>query len=151
VGFKPTRDKRGLDEKEQVYEQAISHDLVKYGLIPELVGRIPVVATFVDLSVDDLVDILTKPKNAIIKQYQKLFETDGVRLEFTREALRTIAKKSMDNSLGARGLRGIIEDLMLDIMFHLPTLKMASTLKITKKMVEESELKFQNLKFAVGE
>jgi len=151
VGFKPTQDKHDLDEREQVYEQAVSQDLVKYGLIPELIGRIPVVATFSDLSVDDLVDILTKPKNAIIKQYQKLFETEGVRLEFTRESLRTIAKKSMDNSLGARGLRGIIEDLMLDIMFHLPTSKKASALKITKKMVEESELKFQNLKYAVGE
>ncbi len=151
VGFKPTQDKLGGEDKEQVYEQTISQDLVKYGLIPELVGRIPVVATFSDLNVTDLVDILTKPKNAIIKQYQKLFETEGVRLEFTREALRLIAKKSMDNSLGARGLRGIIEDLMLDIMFHLPTSKKASSLKITKKMVEESELKFQNLKYAVGE
>jgi len=151
VGFKPTQENIGLDEKEKVYEQAVSQDLVKYGLIPELVGRIPVVATFSDLSVADLVDILTKPKNAIIKQYQKLFETEGVRLEFTKEALRTIAKKSMDNSLGARGLRGIIEDLMMDIMFHLPTSKRPPSLKITKKMVEESELKFQNLKFAVGE
>ena len=123
----------------------------KYGLIPELVGRIPVVATFLDLSIMDLIDILTKPKNAIIKQYQKLFEAEGVRLEFTREALRKIAQKSMENFMGARGLRGIIEDLMLDIMFHLPTSKKASTLKITKKMVEESELKFQNLKYAVGE
>ena len=151
VGFKPTQEKHGFDVKEKVYEQAVSQDLVKYGLIPELVGRIPVVATFSDLSVTDLVDILTKPKNAIIKQYQKLFETEGVRLEFTREALRTIAKKSMYNSMGARGLRGIIEDLMMDIMFHLPTSKKAPVLKITKKMVEETELKYQNLKFAVGE
>lgn len=151
VGFKPTQDKRGLGEREQIYEQSVSQDLVKYGLIPELVGRIPVVATFSDLGVDDLVSILTKPKNAIIKQYQKLFEMEGVRLKFTREALRTIAKKAMVNSMGARGLRGIIEELMLDIMFHLPTSKKASALNITKMMVEESELKFQNLKYAVGE
>jgi len=151
VGFKPTQDIRGLSEREQIYEQAVSLDLVKYGLIPELVGRIPVVATFSDLGVDDLVSILTKPKNAIIKQYQKLFEMEGVKLKFTREALRTIAKKAMVNSMGARGLRGIIEELMLDIMFHLPTSKKASVLNITKKMVEESELKFQNLKYAVGE
>ncbi len=151
VGFKPTLEKNELDESAQVYEHAVSQDLVKYGLIPELVGRIPVVATFSDLGIHDLVNILTKPKNAIIKQYQKLFETEGVRLTFTREALRTIAKKSLDNSLGARGLRRIIEDLMLDIMYHLPTSKKPGILKITKKMVEESELKFQNLKFAVGE
>ena len=151
VGFIPYQDKHGLEIKEHIYEQTVAHDLVKYGLIPELVGRIPVVATFLDLSIMDLIDILTKPKNAIIKQYQKLFEAEGVRLEFTREALRKIAQKSMENFMGARGLRGIIEDLMLDIMFHLPTSKKASTLKITKKMVEESELKFQNLKYAVGE
>ncbi len=151
VGFKPTLEKNDLDERDHVYEKAVSQDLVKYGLIPELVGRIPVVATFSDLGIHDLVDILTKPKNAIIKQYQKLFETEGVRLEFTREALRIIAKKSIDISLGARGLRRIIEDLMLDIMYHLPTSKRAGTLKITKKMVMESELKFHNLKYAVGE
>jgi len=151
VGFKPTLEKNESDESGQVYEQAVSQDLVKYGLIPELVGRIPVVATFSDLGIRDLVNILTKPKNAIIKQYQKLFETEGVRLTFTQEALRTIAKKSIDNSLGARGLRRIIEDLMLDIMYHLPTSKKHGTIKITKKMVEESELKFQSLKYAVGE
>jgi len=151
VGFKPTQNERDLGEREQIYEKAVSQDLVKYGLIPELVGRIPVVATFSDLGVDDLVKILTKPKNAIIKQYQKLFEMEGVRLKFTREALRTIAKKAMANSMGARGLRGIIEELMLDIMFHLPTSKNASVLNITKMMVEESELKFENLKYAVGE
>lgn len=151
VGFKPTIEKNDLVEMGQVYEKANSHDLVKYGLIPELVGRIPVVATFSNLEIHDLVDILTKPKNAVIKQYQKLFETEGVRLEFTREALRKIAKKSTDNNLGARGLRKIIEELMMDIMYHLPTSKKTGTLKITKKMVEESELKFQNLKYAVGE
>ena len=151
VGFKPSVEMEDMEKKDRVYEQAISQDLVKYGLIPELVGRIPVVATFSDLSIQDMVDILTKPKNAIVKQYQKLFETEDVRLEFTREALRSIAKKSMDNSMGARGLRGIIEDLMLDIMYHLPTSKRAGRLKITKKMVEESELMFQNLKYAVGE
>ncbi|MFC2161259.1 ATP-dependent Clp protease ATP-binding subunit ClpX [Acidobacteriota bacterium] len=151
VGFKPTQKKRSPVERDHIYEHSVSMDLVKYGLIPELVGRIPVVATFSDLGVDDLVNILTKPKNAIIKQYQKLFKMEGVRLKFTREALRTIAKKAMANSMGARGLRGIIEELMLDIMFHLPSSKKAPELKITKMMVEESELKFQNLKYAVGE
>ncbi len=133
MGFKPTIEKNDLIEMGQVYEKANSQDLVKYGLIPELVGRIPVVATFSNLEIHDLVDILTKPKNAVIKQYQKLFETEGVRLTFTQEALRTIAKKSIDNSLGARGLRRIIEDLMLDIMYHLPTSKKPGTIKITKK------------------
>ena len=151
VGFKPTIKKDDLVEMGQVYEKANSQDLINYGLIPELVGRIPVVATFSNLEINDLVDILTKPKNAVIKQYQKLFEIEGVRLEFTRGALRAIAKKTTDQNMGARGLRKIIEELMMDIMYHLPTSKSTGTLKITKKMVEESELKFQDLKYAVGE
>jgi ATP-dependent Clp protease ATP-binding subunit ClpX len=125
-------------------------DLIKYGLIPELVGRIPVVATFSDLNEKDLIDILTKPKNAIVKQFQKLFEMEGVKLEFTRDALMAIAKKSIEKKLGARGLRTIIEDLMLDIMFHLPSSKKSANIKITKNMVKDKELSFDTLKRAVG-
>jgi len=150
VGFKSDFAYRRKEITEKIYDHLIPQDLIKYGMIPELVGRIPVVATFQDLEVRDLVDILTKPKNAIIKQFQKLFEMEGVKLEFTREALATIAQKSIDKKLGARGLRSIIEDLMLDIMFHLPTTKKTTRIKITKRMVERNELDFQSLKQAIG-
>lgn len=150
VGFKSDFASRRKEITEEIYDHLIPQDLIKYGMIPELVGRIPVVATFQDLEVRDLVDILTKPKNAIIKQFQMLFEMEGVKLEFTREALATIAQKSIDKKLGARGLRSIIEDLMLDIMFHLPTTKKTTRIKITKRMVERNELDFQSLKQAVG-
>jgi len=138
---------KALDE---LYRELIPQDLIKFGLIPELVGRIPVVATFHDLTEKDLVDILTKPKNAIIRQYQKLFETEGIKLEFTREALNMIARRSMEKKLGARGLRSIIEDLMVDLMFYLPSLEKNTTIKITKKMVEQNQLTFRLPKQAVG-
>jgi len=150
VGFKSGLLHRDSSSLEEIYNQMIPQDLIKYGLIPELVGRIPVVATFSDLNVKDLVEILTKPKNAIIRQFQKLFEMEGVKLEFTRDALVAIARKSLEKKLGARGLRSIIEDLMLDIMFHLPSNKKTNRLKITKKMVEKNELNFKSLKQAVG-
>ena len=107
-------------------------------------------ATFSDLGLDDLIHILTKPKNALVKQYQKLFELENVALEFTKEALRTIAKKSLEKKLGARGLKSIIEDLMLDIMFHLPSSKKGKRIKITKKMVEKNGLDFNRLKETIG-
>jgi len=133
VGFKSeiqTKRKESLDE---IFSHLIPQDLIKYGMIPELVGRIPVIATFSDLTVKDLIDILTKPKNAIIRQYQKIFQMEGIKLEFTREALAAIARKSIEKKLGARGLRNIIEDLMLDIMFYLPSIKKDTSIKVTKK------------------
>jgi ATP-dependent Clp protease ATP-binding subunit ClpX len=151
VGFKSNVQRKIIESMDAIFDQLIPQDLIKYGLIPELVGRIPVVATFSDLSLKDLLDILTKPKNAIIKQFQKLFELEDVKLEFTKEALIAIAQKSIEKKLGARGLRSIIEDLMLDIMYHLPSARNARTLKITKKMVQTNELSFMSLKKAVGE
>lgn len=96
-------------------------DLVKYGLIPEFIGRLPVVATLNELSEDALVEILTRPKNALIKQYKKLFEMDGVQLKFTPEALTAIAHKALQHKAGARGLRSILENAMLDIMYEVPS------------------------------
>jgi len=151
VGFKPDVQRKKIESMDIIFDQLIPQDLIKYGLIPELVGRIPVIATFSDLNLKDLIDILTKPKNAIIKQFQKLFELEEVKLEFTKEALTAIAQKSIEKKLGARGLRSIIEDLMLDIMYHLPSARKAKALKITKKMVEKNELSFGSLKKAVGE
>ncbi|MFA9452673.1 MAG: ATP-dependent Clp protease ATP-binding subunit ClpX [Candidatus Aminicenantaceae bacterium] len=151
VGFRSDTRKRDIKLAGEIYRHMIPQDLIKYGMIPEMVGRIPVISIFSDLSVKDLIDILTKPKNAIIKQYQKLFEMEDVKLEFTKEALNSIALKSTEKKLGARGLRSIIEDLMLDLMFHLPSSKHTSTIRITKKMVEDNSLVYDNLKQAAGE
>ncbi len=146
----------GADVKSRRSEDAallaelIPQDLIKYGLIPELVGRIPVVASLTDLDLSDLISILTKPKNALIKQYQKLFEMEGVSLEFTDEALAAIAQKSVARKLGARGLRSIIEDLMLDLMFDLPSSRKSGRIKITKRMVEDNELAFDRPKTSSG-
>jgi len=150
VGFKSEMKLKKPDVTAELLSELIPQDLIKYGLIPELVGRIPIVATFTELGVNDLVDILKKPKNAIIKQYQKLFEMEGVGLEFSEEALRAIAQKSLERKLGARGLRTIIEDLMLDIMFYLPSSKKTAKIRITKRMVEEKELSFDRIKQAIG-
>jgi len=150
VGFRTEALAKKADSLEGLYQHLIPQDLIRYGLIPELVGRIPVIATFSDLTTSDLVRILTKPKNAIIKQFQKLFQMEGVKLEFTPEALQAIAQRSLERHLGARGLRTIIEDLMLDVMFHLPSTKQATRIEITQKMVEENELSFERFKEAVG-
>ena len=138
VGFQSQLNRNKKKTLDELYDELIPQDLIKYGIIPEFIGRIPVVAAFSDLGLDDLVNILKKPKNALVKQYQKLFELEGVSLKFTNEALRIIAKKSLEKKLGARGLRSIIEDLMLDKMYHMPSLKTEKTIKISKKMVEKN-------------
>jgi ATP-dependent Clp protease ATP-binding subunit ClpX len=104
----------------QILEQAQPEDLIKAGLIPEFVGRLPMVATLHELNEDALIDILTQPKNALVKQFQKLFEMDGVRLKFTRGALQAVAKEALKRNAGARGLRAILENAMLDTMFDIP-------------------------------
>ncbi|MDI6846322.1 MAG: ATP-dependent Clp protease ATP-binding subunit ClpX [Candidatus Saccharicenans sp.] len=148
VGFKAELKK--LADSEDIYRHLMPEDLIKYGLIPELVGRMPVVVVFHDLNRDHLVDILTKPKNAIVKQYQKLFEMESVKLEFTPEALQAIADKAIEKKLGARGLRAIIEDLMLDLMFYLPSQKKETTIVITREMVEEQRLSYEKFKQVMG-
>ena len=94
--------------------------MVEYGLIPELVGRVPVLAPLRPLDVESLVKVLSEPRNAIVRQYQKLFEMENAELEFTEESLRAVAHKAYERQTGARGLRSIIEELMLDVMFELP-------------------------------
>jgi len=138
VGFQSDLKRNKRKALDDLYDELIPQDLIKYGIIPEFIGRIPVIATFSDLGLDDLIHILQKPKNALVKQYQKLFELEGVSLKFTPEALRTIAKKSLEKKLGARGLRSIIEDLMLDKMYHLPSSKTEKMIKISKNMVERN-------------
>jgi len=151
VGFRSQALGRPGGAIEDLSGAMIPQDLLKYGLIPELVGRIPVIAAFSDLDVEDLIRILIKPRNAIIRQFQKLFEMEGVELAFTEDALASIARKSLDKKLGARGLRTIIEDLMLDLMFHLPSRKPPQRIIITREMVEDSELQIEDLKHVVGE
>jgi ATP-dependent Clp protease ATP-binding subunit ClpX len=110
-------------------------DLMKFGFIPEFIGRLPVIATLEDLDKQALIQILTKPKNAIIKQYQKLFEFENVRLKFADEALDAIAALAMERKVGARGLRMILEDLMLDLMYYLPSYKKVREFLVTREMV----------------
>src|SRR5262244_1861536 len=105
----------------ELLEQVQPEDLLKFGLIPEFIGRLPVVATLHELNEEALIDILTKPKNSLVKQYAKLFDMDGVKLKFTRGALTAVAKQALDRASGARGLRAIIESAMLDIMYDVPS------------------------------
>ena len=115
-------------------------DLIKYGLIPEFVGRLPVMGILDELDEAALIEILTKPRNAILKQYQRLFEYENVRLHFTQEATGAVAREALARKVGARGLRMILEELMLDLMYHLPNNKRVRDLEITKDMVERRDL-----------
>jgi ATP-dependent Clp protease ATP-binding subunit ClpX len=116
-------------------EQVQPVDLLKFGLIPEFIGRMPVVAVLEDLDKQALVQILSKPKNAIVRQYQKLFEFENVRLKFSDDALEAIAALAMERKVGARGLRMILEDLMLDLMYYIPSYKKVREFQVTKEMV----------------
>jgi ATP-dependent Clp protease ATP-binding subunit ClpX len=116
-------------------EQIQPLDLIKFGFIPEFIGRLPVVAVLEELEKEALVQILTRPKNSIVRQYQKLFEFENVRLKFTDEALEAIATMAMERKVGARGLRMILEDLMLDLMYYLPSYKKVREFLVTKEMV----------------
>src|SRR2546421_1201492 len=129
----PTNRKRSFELLSDVQPE----DLIRFGLIPEFVGRLPVVGVLEDLDEAALIEILTRPKNAIIKQYQRLFEFENVRLKFSEEALRAISRQAMARKVGARGLRMILEELMLDLMFHLPSQKKVKEFEVTREMVEK--------------
>ncbi|WP_286033150.1 ATP-dependent Clp protease ATP-binding subunit ClpX [Brachyspira pilosicoli] len=122
-------------EYDEIMKHIATEDLVKFGLIPELIGRLPVVATLQELKEEDLIRILKEPKNSLIKQYKKLFEYDNVDLSFDDEALKVIVKKAMEEHTGARGLRALFEKVMLDSMYDLPSDK--KSIKIKKEYVEE--------------
>ncbi|AZR73381.1 ATP-dependent protease ATP-binding subunit ClpX [Anoxybacter fermentans] len=121
----------------EVLSQVLPEDLLRYGLIPEFVGRLPIIVTLHDLKEDDLVRILKEPKNALIKQYQKFFQLDEVELEFTDEALKSIAKQALKRNTGARGLRAILEEILLDIMYEIPSEEGIKKVVITKDVVEK--------------
>lgn len=119
----------------RLLQQVRQEDLLKYGLIPEFVGRFPIIATLEDLSVEDMVRVLTEPKNALIKQYQALFELDNVQLEFTEAAIKSIASRAVSMKTGARALRSILEDIMLDLMYDIPALKEVNKVLITEDVI----------------
>ena len=123
-------------EASALVQKVVHHDLVKFGLIPELVGRLPVITALKALDEEALVKIMSQPKNALIKQYKYLFSLDGVELEFEDDALLEIAKKTLENNTGARGLRSVIEKLLLDYMYDIPGDSTVNRLVITKECVE---------------
>ena len=121
IGFGTKIESQKEVNKYEIFKELLPQDLLKFGLIPEFIGRLPIVATLKDLDRDTLVKILVEPKNSLIKQYKKLFEIDGVELEFTNEALEAIVDKGIERKTGARGLRSILEEIMTDIMFDIPS------------------------------
>ncbi len=134
IGF-GADSKQNYDESKSIMQQIIPEDLLKFGLIPEFIGRLPILTALEKLSEDDLVRILTEPKNALVKQYSKLLEFDGVKLEFEAEALREVAHLAIERNTGARGLRSIIEATMRDIMFEVPSNKEIEKVIISKDTV----------------
>lgn len=136
IGFESlVQSKQELDSTDWMKE-VTAHDLVKYGIIPELIGRLPVITALSGLDTDALVKILTVPKNSIVQQYKKLFELDGVELLFEEEALRAIAQQAQDQHTGARGLRGIMEDILTDLMFEAPSDPTIDKIIITEDVIK---------------
>lgn len=136
IGFESlVQSKQGLDSTDWMKE-VTAHDLVKYGIIPELIGRLPVITALSGLDTDALVKILTVPKNSIVQQYKKLFELDGVELLFEEDALRAIAQQAQDQHTGARGLRGIMEDILTDLMFEAPSDPTIDKIIITEGVIK---------------
>ncbi|HKK07597.1 MAG TPA: ATP-dependent Clp protease ATP-binding subunit ClpX, partial [Gemmatimonadota bacterium] len=130
-------DRRAFDDNTNPLVWVEPEDLLRYGLIPELVGRLPVLCALHDLDEAALVDILQKPRNALVKQYTKMVEIEGVGLTFDPEALKAIAQKTIDRGTGARGLRAVLEQVMLDVMFELPDRPDVREVVITRETIEE--------------
>ncbi|WP_156009363.1 ATP-dependent Clp protease ATP-binding subunit ClpX [Streptococcus ruminantium] len=137
IGF--GQNNRAIDEKESYMQHIIADDIQKFGIIPELIGRLPVFAALDQLTTEDLIRILTEPKNALVKQYQTLLSYDDVELEFDEDALEEIAKKAIERKTGARGLRSIIEETMLDVMFEVPGQDEVKRVRVTKAAVNGKE------------
>ncbi len=137
LGF--NQDKKTKEEKDNIFDEIEADDLVKYGLIPELIGRLHMTAVLQEIDEEAMVHILKEPKNSLVKQYKKLFKMDDVNLEFDEEALKAIAKAAKTRKTGARGLRSILEEIMLDVMYELPEYK-GKTVTITKEVVEKTEM-----------
>lgn len=139
IGFGAKIESKKEVDKFKIFEQLLPQDLLKFGLIPEFVGRLPIIATLRELDREALIQIVTEPKNALVKQYKKLLELDDVELEFEKEALNLIVDKAIERNTGARGLRSIIEDIMRDIMFEVPSNPKIEKCIITKETVESGK------------
>ncbi|MBP8819873.1 MAG: ATP-dependent protease ATP-binding subunit ClpX [Syntrophomonadaceae bacterium] len=139
MGFGADIKKREEKEIGEILNMILPQDLLRYGLIPEFVGRVPIIVTLEALDIDALIKILTEPKNALVKQYKKLFELDGVDLEFMDDAMQAIADEALRRNTGARGLRAIIEDIMLEVMYEVPSRIDITKVVITKDVVEKKE------------
>lgn len=140
MGFGAEIQSKKEIDKTEIFKQLLPQDLLKFGLIPEFVGRLPIVATLEGLTREALIDIVTKPKNALVKQYKKLVELDGVELEFSPEALDAIVDKALERNTGARGLRSIIEEIMRDIMYDIPSNEKIVKCIITKDTVDNKTM-----------
>ena len=134
IGF--GQNNKAIDDESSYMQEIVAEDIQKFGLIPEFIGRLPVLAALEQLTVDDLVRILTEPRNALVKQYQTLLSYDGVELEFDQDALEAIASKAIERKTGARGLRSIIEEVMMDVMFEIPSQEDVTKVRITKEAVD---------------
>jgi ATP-dependent Clp protease ATP-binding subunit ClpX len=135
LGFEASRPEVELDGHTSVLRETRSEDLIKFGLIPEFVGRFPVLTTLSDLDVPALITILTEPRNALIKQYQVLFEIEGVTLQFTEGAVKAVARRAAQMKIGARALRTVLEDVMLDLMYDVPAIQGVKTIVITEEVI----------------
>jgi len=140
IGFKADIKSNNKERNYKLMENVLPEDLIKYGLIPELIGRLHIVSTLEALNKDSLIKILTQPKNAIVKQYKKIFELEGVKLNLTSEALDAIVEESIKRKIGARGLRSIMEDSILDIMYQIPSEKNIEECTITKEVVKKRQM-----------
>jgi len=129
-----TKDERSTGELLMGVEP---EDLLKFGLIPEFVGRLPVIAALGDLDEEALIEILTQPKNALVKQYQRLFDMEEVKLEFSEDALKSVSKKAIERKTGARGLRSILEGVLLDTMFELPSYENVEEVLVNKEVIDD--------------
>ena len=139
IGFGAQIESKKEVDRTAILKQLLPQDLLKFGMIPEFVGRLPIIATLEGLTREALIDIVTKPKNALVKQYKKLVELDGVELEFDKEALEVIVDKAIERKTGARGLRSIIEEIMRDVMYEIPNNKKIAKCIITKETVLENK------------
>ncbi|MBR2012899.1 MAG: AAA family ATPase, partial [Clostridia bacterium] len=147
VGFGAQIQSKEGPSLSEIYQRLESHDIAKFGVIPELVGRLPVLVTLDELDEEAMLKILSEPKNAIVKQYKKLFALDHVELEFTDDALKAIAEKTIKQKTGARGLRAIIENTMMDIMYRVPSMENVRKVTIDRPFVlGEGEAIIEELK-----
>ena len=139
IGFSAKIESKKAIDKYKIYEELLPQDLLKFGLIPEFVGRLPIVTTLKELDKEALIRIVTEPKNALVKQYKKLLEFDGVELEFTPDSIEAIVEKAIERNTGARGLRSIIEEIMRDVMFDIPSNPKIEKCTITRETVMDGK------------